>query len=48
MVALNSKPGTNRKQRKHKKATKTSFPKEQVEKEDLNKPTLNKVMTTRN
>ena len=42
MVALDSKHGTNR---KHRKQTKTSFPKEQVEKADLEKLVLNKIMT---
>ena len=44
MVAFNSKDGTNRKQRKHKGTTKTSFPKEDVEKADLEKPLLNKIV----
>ena len=46
MVTLNSKHRTNRKQRKLKKATKTSFLREQVEKADLDTPVLNKIMTT--
>ena len=53
MVELNSKHRTNRKERKQRqlkerKATKTSFPREQVEKADRDKPVLNKIMTTRN
>ena len=47
MVALNSKHRTNRKERKHRKVTKTNFPREQVEKTDRDKPVLNKIMTTR-
>ena len=49
MVALNSKHKTNRKQRKHRKTTKISFPKEEVEisKVDLHKLVLNKMITTR-
>ena len=47
MVALNSKHRTNRKQRNHRKTIKTSFLKEQVEKADLDKPVLNKIMITR-
>ena len=47
MVTLNSKHRTNRKQRKLKKVTKTSFLREQVEKADLIKPILNKIKTTR-
>ena len=47
IVALNSKHKTNRKQRKHRKATIISFPKEEVEKVDLDKPVFNKIMTTR-
>ena len=47
MVALNSKHKTNRKERKHRKATETSFPREQEEKVDRDKPVLNKIMTTR-
>ena len=35
--SLSSKHRTNRKQRKHRKTTKISFPKEWVEKADLNK-----------
>ena len=46
MVALKSKHKTNRKQRNHRKTTKISFPKEQVEKADLSKPVLKKIMTT--
>ena len=34
---LSSEHRTNRKQRKHRKTTKISFPKEQVEQADLNK-----------
>ena len=34
MVTLNSKHKTNRKQRKHNGTTKTSFPKEDIEKTD--------------
>ena len=47
MVALNLKHRTDRKERKHKKVTKTSFPREQVEKVDQDKPVLNKIMTKR-
>ena len=47
IVALNSKHKTNRKQRKHRKATIISFPKEEVEKANLDKPVFNKIMTTR-
>ena len=47
MVALNSKHKINRKQRKHRKTTKISFPKEEVEKADLDKLVLNKMITTR-
>ena len=47
MVALNSKHRTDRKERKHRKGTKTSFPREQVEKVGQDKPVLNKIMTTR-
>ena len=46
MVALNSKHRTNRKERKHRKATKTSFPREQIEKADQAKAVFNKIMTT--
>ena len=46
-MALNSKRRTNSKERKHRKATKTSFPRKQVEKVDRDKPVLNKIMTTR-
>ena len=47
MVALTSEHRTNRKQRKHRETTKTCFLKEEVEKADLEKPVLNKIMTTR-
>ena len=47
MVVLNSKHRTNRKQRKLRNTSKTSFPKEQVEEADPDKPVLNKIMTTR-
>ena len=46
MVALNSKHRINRKERKHIKAPKTSFPREQVEKADQDKLILNKIMAT--
>ena len=46
MVALNSKHRINRKERKHIKAPKTSFPREQVEKVDQDKLILNKIMAT--
>ena len=45
MVALNSKHRINRKQRMHQEMTKTGFPKEYVEKTDLDKAVLNKTMT---
>ena len=48
MMALNSKHRTNRNERKHRKATKTSFPIEWVEKAVREKPVLNKIMTTHN
>ena len=47
IMTLNSKHRTNRKQRKHRETTKTSFPKEYVEKADLDKPILSKITTTR-
>ena len=48
MVALNSKHRTNKKQRKHRKTTKTSLPNENLlEKADPGKPVLDKIMTTR-
>ena len=47
MVALNSKHTTNKKQRKHRKTTKTSLPNELLEKADPGKPVLDKIMTTR-
>ena len=48
MVTLISKHRTNRKERKHRKATKMSFPRELVEKADRDKHILNKIMTTHN
>lgn len=47
MVALNSKLRTNRNQRKHRKTIKAIFWKELVQKEDIDKPGLNKIMTAR-
>ena len=46
IVALNSIDTSNRKQRKPRKGTKTSLPKEQVEEADLDKPVLSKIMIT--
>ena len=46
MVALNSKHRT-KKQRKHRKTTKTSLPNKLLEKADPGKPVLDKIMTTR-
>ena len=46
MAALKLKHRNNRKQRNHRKTTKSSFPKEQVKKADLDKLASKKIMTT--
>ena len=47
MVTLNSKHRTNKKKRKHRKATKISFPRQQKKKKaDQDKSVLNKIMIT--
>ena len=46
IVALNSKQKTDRKQRKNRKVAIISFPKEWVEKANLDKYVLNIIMTT--
>ena len=49
MVALNWKHRANRKKRrKHRKATKISYPREQEEEGDWDEPALNKILTTSN
>ena len=45
-ITSNSKPRTDRKHTKKNKTEKPSFSKEKVENTDLNKPVLNKIMTT--